>query len=241
MRCVSERIEKAVLLAAGRGVRMGPITQTLPKPMLAVRGKPMMEHIMERLAEAGIKKFLVVIGYQGELIEEHFKQWRLPVEFLVQEPVDGTGRAASLARQFAGDDPFLLTFGDCLCNAAEYVRIRTILGSHPNTAAVLAAKDIEDPWQGAAIYEEAGRITRILEKPPKGTSTTRWGSAGFYGFRSVIFDYLARLTPSVRNEYEITSAFEMMLADGLELRLSPVEGNWRDVGRPEDLAAVNEE
>jgi dTDP-glucose pyrophosphorylase len=238
---VSERIEKAVLLAAGRGTRMGAITQTLPKPMLAVRGKPMMEHIMERLAEAGMKKFLVVVGYQGELIEEHFKRWRLPVEFLVQQQVNGTGRAASLAREFAGDYPFLLTFGDCLCNAAEYVRIRTILESHPNTAAVLAAKDIEYPWQGAAIYEEAGRITRILEKPPKGTSTTRWGSAGFYGFRSVIFEYLARLTPSERNEYEITSAFEMMLAEGLELRLSPVEGDWRDVGRPEDLAAVNEE
>jgi dTDP-glucose pyrophosphorylase len=146
-----------------------------------------------------------------------------------------------LARQFAGGDPFLLTFGDCLCNSAEYVRICTILEHHPNTAAVLAAKDIEDPWQGAAIYEDAGRITRILEKPPKGTSTTRWGSAGFYGFRKVIFDYLTKLTPSVRDEYEITSAFEMMLADGLELRLSPVEGNWRDVGRPEDLAAANEE
>jgi dTDP-glucose pyrophosphorylase len=237
---VSERIEKAVLLAAGRGTRMGAITQTIPKPMLAVHGRPLMEHIMDGLAAAGIKRFLVVVGYQGKLIEEHFRHWRLPVAFCVQEPVDGTGRAAGLAKDFAGNDPFLLSFGDCLCNAAEYVRMRTILESNPTTAAVLAAKDVEDPWQGAAIYEDGGKITRIIEKPPKGASTTRWGSAGFYGFRKVIFDYLARLTPSVRNEYEITSAFEMMLADGLELRISPVEGNWRDVGRPEDLAAVND-
>jgi dTDP-glucose pyrophosphorylase len=237
---VGEPIKKAVLLAAGRGTRMGAVTHTVPKPMLPVRGKPMMQHIMERLGEAGIERFLVVVGYQGELIREHFANWHLPVEFLQQEPVDGTGRAASLARDFAGEDPFLLTFGDCLCNASEYVRLRQILERHPRTAAVLAAKDIDDPWQGAAIYEDAGRITRILEKPRKGTSTTRWGSAGFYGFRTAIFDYLARLTPSVRNEYEITSAFEMMLADGLELRISPVEGEWRDVGRPEDLAAVND-
>jgi dTDP-glucose pyrophosphorylase len=105
---------------------------------------------------------------------------------------------------------------------------------------VLAAKDIADPWLGAAIYEQDGRISRIIEKPPKGSSTTRWGSAGFYGFRPAIFDYLGKLTPSVRHEYEITSAFEMMLADRLELRISPVEGDWRDVGRPEDLMAVNE-
>jgi dTDP-glucose pyrophosphorylase len=237
---MSEKIERAVLLAAGRGTRMGAITQEIPKPMLPVRGKPLMEHIMDGLAEAGIRRFLVVVGYQGELIQKHFAQWRLPVAFRVQEPVNGTGSAAMLAKEFAGDEPFLLSFGDCLCNASEYVRIRSILAANPQTAAVLAAKDSRDPWRGAAIYEQNGRISRIIEKPPKGTSTTSWGSAGFYGFRPVIFDYLAKLTPSVRDEYEITSAFEMMLSDGLELRISPVEGDWRDVGRPEDLAAVND-
>jgi dTDP-glucose pyrophosphorylase len=234
-----ELVERAVLLAAGRGTRMGAITQEIPKPLLPVRGKPLMEHVMDRLAEAGIRRFLIVVGFHGKLIERHFANWRLPVEFRVQEPVDGTGSAAALARDFAGDEPFLLNFADCLCEASEYAGIRSRLADHPAAAAVLAAKDIEDPWQGAAIYQEAGRITRIIEKPPKGTSTTRWGSAGFYGFRPVIFDYLAKLTPSVRNEYEITSAFEMMLTDGLELRISPVEGDWRDVGRPEDWAAVN--
>jgi dTDP-glucose pyrophosphorylase len=235
-----EQIERAVLLAAGRGTRMGAITQEIPKPMLRVRGKPLIEHIMERLAEAGIRRFLVVVGFQGASIQRHFSQWRLPIEFLVQESVNGTGAAAMLAKQFAANEPFLLSFGDCLCSAAEYVRCLSILRDHPAAAAVVAAKNIGDPWQGAAIYENDGRISRIIEKPPKGSSATSWGSAGFYGFRRVIFEYLARLTPSVRNEYEITSAFEMMLADGLELRISPVEGEWRDVGRPEDLAAANE-
>jgi dTDP-glucose pyrophosphorylase len=237
---VPEAIERAVLLAAGRGTRMGAITQQIPKPLLPVHGKPLMEHIMDRLVEAGIRRFLVVIGFQGELIQRHFAEWPLPVEFRLQQPVDGTGSAAKLAKEFAGGEPFLLSFGDCLCSAAEYVRCLAILRDNPATAAVLAAKEIDDPWRGAAIYEDAGRIARIIEKPPKGTSTTRWGSAGFYGFRPHIFDYLEKLTPSVRNECEITSAFEMMLADGLELRISPVEGDWRDVGRPEDWAAVNE-
>lgn len=237
---MSETIDRAVLLAAGRGTRMGAITEGIPKPLLPVRGKPLMEHIMDRLAAAGIRRFLVVVGFQGELIQRHFANWRWPVEFRLQEPVNGTGSAARLAKEFAGNRPFLLSFGDCLCGAAEYVRCLAILRDNPAAAAVLAAKDIEDPWLGAAIYEKDGRISRIIEKPPKGSSTTRWGSAGFYGFRPVIFDYLEKLTPSVRNEYEITSAFEMMLTDGLELRISPVKGDWRDVGRPEDLAAVNE-
>ena len=68
---------------------------------------------------------------------------------------------------------------------------------------------------------------------------TRWNSAGFYLFQRVIFDYLARVQPSARGEYELTSALDMMLADRLELRIYPIAGDWRDVGRPEDLAAVN--
>jgi dTDP-glucose pyrophosphorylase len=236
---VCEAIDRAVLLAAGKGTRMGAITEEMPKPLLPVRGKPLMEHVMEQLAEAGIRRFLIVVGFQGEQIERHFAKWKLPAEFRLQEPVNGTGSAARLAKEFTGGEPFLLSFGDCLCSAAEYVRCLGILRDNPATAAVLAAKDVADPYLGAAIYEQDGCVTRIIEKPPKGSSATGWGSAGFYGFRPVIFEYLEKLTPSVRNEYEITSAFEMMLADGLELRISPVEGDWRDVGRPEDLMAVN--
>jgi dTDP-glucose pyrophosphorylase len=219
---------------------MGAITQEIPKPMLPVHGKPMLEMIMDRLAEAGVNEFLVVVGFHRELIQNHFSRWRLPVQFFIQDQVNGTGSAARLAREFTGGEPFLLSFGDCLCAASEYVRCWSMLLNHPNTAAVVGVKDIDDPWQGAAIYEEGGRISRIIEKPPKATSTTRWGSAGFYAFGPAIFNYLDRLTPSSRNEYELTSAFEYMLADGLELRISPVEGDWRDVGRPEDLAAVNQ-
>ncbi len=104
---------------------------------------------------------------------------------------------------------------------------------------MLAVKAVDDPWQGAAVYVDRGRITQIIEKPPQGTSKTPWNSAGFYCFRPEIFKYLAALKPSIRNEYELTSAIDAMLADGLLLRISPIEGDWRDVGRPEDLAAVN--
>ena len=89
------------------------------------------------------------------------------------------------------------------------------------------------------MYAEDGVITRVIEKPPQGESTTRWSSAGLYAFRPVVFDYLQRIELSPRGEYEITSIFDLMLADGLELRISSIEGEWTDVGRPEDLDAVN--
>ncbi len=240
-------IRRAVVLAAGKGTRMGGVTSETPKPMLLVKGKPMLEHILEGLAAVRVEEFFIVVGYHHEMIERYFRGWGstqspggpLRLEFRVQDPVDGTGSAARLAKDFAGDDPFLLTYADILCDPSEYVRCAGILAQDPNTAAVLAVKAVDDPWQGAAVYEEGGRIRSIIEKPPKGTSTTHWNSAGFYAFRPVLFRYLDRLEPSPRGEYELTSALDMMLEDSLDLRISPIEGEWRDVGRPEDLLAEN--
>jgi NDP-sugar pyrophosphorylase family protein len=232
-------MSRAVVLAAGKGSRMGGITDDIPKPMLRIHGRPMLEHILEGLASAGLDKFLIVVGVQYELIEAHFRNWRLPVEFRLQQPVNGTATAALLARDFAGGEPFLLTYGDILCDAVEYTRCASVLQAHPSASGVIAVKAVDDPWQGAAVYEEAGRISRIIEKPPQGTSSTHWNSGGFYAFRPVIFEYLAHLQPSVRNEYELTSALDAMLRDNLELHISAIHGEWRDVGRPEDLAAVN--
>jgi NDP-sugar pyrophosphorylase family protein len=233
-------IRRAVILAAGKGTRMGSLTRDTPKPMLSIRGRPMLEHILEGLEAAAVQQFFVVVGYHHDIIEEHFRNSRFRIQFCVQEPVNGTGSAARLAKDFTAREPFLLTYADILCDPSEYGRCRATLDQNPEAVGVLAVKAVDDPWQGAAVYEEDGRIREIIEKPPKGISTTRWNSAGFYAFRSVLFDYLDRLQPSPRGEYELTSALDMMLEHGLELRISPIEGEWRDVGRPEDLATLNQ-
>ena len=218
---------------------MGSMTETIPKPMLPIQGRPMLEHILERLAAAGVKKFFVVVGYRHDVIESYFRNSNFKVELRVQNPVNGTGSAALLARDFADAQPFLLTYGDILCDPSEYVRCESELKRNEAAGAVIAVKAVDDPWQGAAVYEQDGRVQQIIEKPLKGTSATHWNSAGFYAFRPVIFDYLERSQPSARNEYELTSALDMMLENGEELRISAVQGDWRDVGRPEDLSAVN--
>jgi dTDP-glucose pyrophosphorylase len=228
-------MRKAVILAAGRGTRMGGMTSGIPKPMLPVHGRPILEYVLDGLAAVGIENVLIVVGYHREVILDHFSNWRTPIEFRVQDPIDGTGSAARLAREFADGEPFLFTFGDILCNPAAYARCGQVVTDYPNTAVVIGVKDVDDPWRGAAVYVENGLITRIVEKPPVGTSTTRWNSAGLFAMSPVVFSYLDRLKPSQRNEYEITSAFEMMLGDSLELRISPIEGAWRDIGFPGDL------
>lgn len=217
---------------------MGALTGELPKPMLPVGGKPMLERKLDRLREAGFEEALVVTGYRGELIENHFRSYPMRLSFRRQERVDGTGSATLLAREFAAADPFLLTFGDIYMTPQSYRGAYDLLLSDPDASASAAARWVDDPWQGAAIYADNGRLVRIVEKPPKGTSTTHWNHAGLYVFRPEVFEFLERIEPSPRGEYELTSAVEAMLAARRKILLYPVEGPWLDVGRPEDLEAV---
>lgn len=233
-------MSKAVILAAGRGTRLGSLTDEVPKPMVLLRGKPILEHLLERLQSAGFTEALVVTGYRAEAIESYFAKFSLPVRFVRQEVVNGTGTAALLARDFVGDDPFFLTFGDILAESDVYRSIRTAL--EPGTEALIGVKWVPDPYQGAAVYcDTSKKISKIIEKPGRGNSTTNWNSAGLYYFRPSLFPELSRVSVSPRGEFELTSAVEQLLAAGHRLEIFPIEGAWRDIGRPEDLAAASEE
>ena len=217
---------------------MGALTQEVPKPMLVVGGHTILEHILDRLGAAGIAEALVVTGYLGEQIESGLSRCRMPIEFRRQEALDGTARAALLAREWAGAEDFLLTFGDILAEAEDYRGLIAMLEADPASHGVVAVQYAADPWRGAAVYEASGLLTAIFEKPPPGTSSTHWNSAGIYAFRTAVFDELARVPMSPRGEYELTSAIEQMIAAGRALRMYTLRGTWRDVGRPEDLEAA---
>lgn len=227
-------METAVILAAGKGTRMGHLTAEAPKPMLPLAGKPMLEHILDRLRAAGIRRALLVIGYRGELIRAHLEGYPMEIEYRVQEAANGTGSAALLAREFASNGPFLLTFGDILCSVEDYRGLMAKLDEE--AVGVLGVKYVDDPAPGAAVYEENNRVVRIVEKPPVGTSTTHWNSAGLYAFRPVLFEELRVLPLSPRGEYELTTAIDQLIRRDEVLRLYAIEQEWMDVGRPEDLA-----
>jgi len=217
---------------------MKNLTDERPKPMLPLRGKPMLAHIIERMETSGVREILVITGYKAEIVESYFAEHppaQARISFRRQEKLDGTGSAALLGREFAGGEPFLLTFGDILVEPSVYAGLFERAGE---ADAALAVNRVDDPYQGAAVYVSGERVERIIEKPPRGTSTTPWNNAGVYCFPPQVFSYLERLQPSPRGEYELTDAVQGMLEDGLRFSCYPVEGFWRDVGRPEDLPAA---
>jgi dTDP-glucose pyrophosphorylase len=203
--------------------------------MLPLAGKPMIEHILDRLRRGGINDAFIVTGYRAETIEQHLRDYPMKLTFTRQQTINGTGSAALLAFEFVGADSFLLTFGDIICEPDDYRGIAGI-----DASGVLGVKHVDDPYQGAAVYEQGGVVTRIVEKPPKGSSTTHWNSAGLYTFRPVIFEYLSKLEPSPRGEYELTTAIANLIASGEKVMMYAIKGGWRDVGRPEDLTAAEQ-
>jgi len=237
------KVRDAVLLAAGRGTRMKGLTEDVPKPMLPVDGRPLLEHITIALRDSGIEHFVVIVGYHADRIRDHFgdgRRFDVRIDYRIQEVRDGTAGALRLAEDAIAERPFLLGWGDILTARANYTRL---LDRFADGAAdlVLAVNWVEDPHRGAAVYaDDDGRIERIVEKPPPGTSTTHWHNAGIAVANSALFTHAARVPRSPRGEFEIPDALTAMIAEGRRLEVVPLEGAWLDVGTPEDLARAAE-
>jgi dTDP-glucose pyrophosphorylase len=219
---------------------MRNLTQELPKPMLEVRGKPVLQHIIEGLRDIGLTNLLVVVGWRADIVRNFFgdgSQLGVGISYETQTVQDGTGRVVALAHDFTGDDPFLLSYGDILVAAENYSRIRAALDG---VEAVLSVKRSDDVSQGGAVFvNDKFELTDLREKPKPGELTSPWYNAGVYAFRPGIFDYIAKLEPSPRGEYELTDAIRNLALDGKKVQAIEIAGDWVDVRDPEILAQLN--
>lgn len=229
---------KGVVLAAGRGTRMGSLTANTPKPLLPLCGVPILEHVLMGLRSAGVREVVIVVGYLGDQIVRAFgdgERLGMKIQYCRQEQADGTAGALLLARDILGDAPFWLSWGDVVIDFPEYASLAADFAAQPCDT-LLSLNRCEDPWRGAAVYvDDDSRVTNLIEKPPRGTSTTPWNNAGIFVFTPVIFAYAERLRPSERGELELPQAIGAMIADGRDVRGHPLRGFWSDLGTPEDL------
>jgi dTDP-glucose pyrophosphorylase len=235
------RIDKAVLLAAGRGTRMRKLTADLPKPMIEVRGKPVLQHIVEGLREAGVRDFLIIVGYHADAVQNFFgdgSRYNIKIQYATQVVQDGTGRVVDLARNFAGDSPFVLSYGDILVDAANY---KLLLDLPHDVEAIVSIARGEDVSKGGAVFlNEQMELVDLREKSRPGEPTSAWYNAGIYTFRPSIFEFTAKLQPSPRGEYELTDAIRDLAQSGKKVKALELTGEWADLRDPEVLARLNQ-
>jgi dTDP-glucose pyrophosphorylase len=236
------KIEKAVILAAGRGTRMRELTADIPKPMIEVRGQPVLQHIIEGLRDAGVQRFLVIVGYHADAVRNFFgdgSRYKIDINYATQEVQDGTGRVVELARDFAGDLPFVLSYGDILVDRENY---KSIVDLANEVEAIVSVKRNEDVSKGGAVFlNERMELVDLREKPKAGEPTSPWYNAGLYAFRPGIFEFTAKLKPSPRGEYELTDAIRELARSGKKVKALELTGEWADVRDPEILARLNQQ
>jgi dTDP-glucose pyrophosphorylase len=237
---MTTKIDKAVVLAAGRGTRMRELTAGLPKPMIEVRGKPVLQHIIEGLRDAAIRDVLIVVGYHADAVQNFFgsgSHYNIAIQYATQAVQDGTGRVVNLAGCFVGNSPFILSYGDILVDPANYKRIVDLPDQIEAIVTVTRGEDVSKG--GAVFFNEQMDLVDIREKSPSNEQTTQWYNAGLYTFRPSIFEFAAKLRPSPRGEYELTDAIRSLAQSGKKIKALELTGLWADVRDPEVLAWLN--
>ncbi|MFC7187107.1 bifunctional sugar-1-phosphate nucleotidylyltransferase/acetyltransferase [Halorubrum yunnanense] len=222
-----------VVLAAGRGTRMRPLTDRRPKPLLPVGDRSLLERVFDAALDV-VEEFVVVTGYRGEAIREAIgNSYRdRPVTYVQQAEAKGTAHAVAQVEPVVDDD-FLVLNGDVVVDAS----LPRALADATGTA--VAATEVPDPRAyGVLSTADDGSLADIVEKPDD--PPTNLANVGCYAFGPEVFESIERTPESERGEYEITTTIDLLLADGRRIDVAPYEGTWLDVGRPWELLAANE-
>ena len=226
---------KAVVLVAGKGTRMEPLTSDCPKVMLQVTNKPILEHILNSAIQAGIEGFVFITGYLEQQIREYFgdgSKWGVRIDYVQQKEQLGTANAIGYAKGHV-EEAFLVLNGDMLIGQED---LKALLSR--TEEAVICVKEVENPSDFGVLEVENNKVVRIIEKPKN--PPTKLANAGVYLFRESIFDFIDRTQASVRKEFEITDSIQMLIDSGAAVGYSPLEGRWIDIGYPWDLLKANE-
>ncbi len=211
---------QAVILAAGEGSRLRPLTRSKPKAMLPVANRPLIEYVIDALLENGIRDIVVVVGYRKEDVIRHLNKLDAPIQVVVQERQLGTADALRAAESEITDD-FLVLPGDNYINAESIARIRKeqnamLVAEHPN------------PSNFGVVVIRNGLVREIIEKPEDAPTFTV--STGIYSFKPDVFSYL--------QTNEIPDALSAMIASGRRIRAIPAD-DWQDAVYPWDLLKLN--
>ena len=233
---------KAVVLAAGEGVRLQPITATRPKHLIKVGGKPILEYCLEGLKASGVTDVIIVTHYMGDAIRSFFEggdRLGLKISYVEQAEMLGTGNAVSAVEPYVDGD-FVLVYGDLLF-APEVMANVVQLYEAEKPSAVMTVVPVETPESYGIVEIAAGKkVKRIVEKPGSGEAPSNLANAGLYVFSNEIFDKLRQTKASVRGEWELTDAVSLLAKDEKAVLAAEIsKGDWLDIGRPWDLLEAN--
>jgi dTDP-glucose pyrophosphorylase len=230
---------KGVILAAGQGTRLRPLTERTPKPLIEIGGRPFLAYLLERFRHAGCEEVLLVIGHLGDQIVRRCgeKAFSMRLRYAWQLIPEGTAKALLLAEEFVGDEPFLMSWGDIVAAPENYTALWERY-EQGDCAMVMSVNWMDDVSAGADVTLDGERVVDIVEKPP--SPKAGWNQAGIFVIAPRIFPYLRQVRPSPRGEYEFTDAVRLMVQAGEKVVALPVQGYRYELGNWEQLRALEQ-
>ena len=230
---------KALVLSGGSGTRLRPITHTSAKQLVPVANKPVLFYGLEAIAEAGVTDVGIIVGDTAPLIEAAVgdgSRFGLKVTYIRQLAPLGLAHAVLVARDFLGDDDFVMYLGDNFIVGGITGLVEEFTAARPDAQIML--QKVSDPRSfGVAELDEAGRVKNLEEKPKQPKSDL--ALVGVYLFTPVIHEAVASLKPSWRGELEITEAIQWLLDSDRTVNSSTITGYWKDTGNVTDMLEVN--
>lgn len=231
-----------IILAAGRGKRLKPFTDIIPKPLLPIKGQAVIKELTEMLFDLGFNQQNIVIGYKGEMIRKYLKAHlsdEITFNFFWQKKLLGSADALMKARPGIHRD-FLYLASDTTFQPDEINKmiIEFKQFSLPALIAVKKAPTRQLSRRSSVLITEDGFISQIIEKPEPGQELSRISAAPLMIFSDVIWDYLNRLTPNSKGIYELATSIQEMIDDGLEVKAFPISYS-QDITYPEDILRLN--
>jgi glucose-1-phosphate thymidylyltransferase len=229
---------KALILAGGKGTRLRPITFSMAKQLVPVANKPVIEFGIEAIVEAGIRDFGVIVGDTQAEVRKALgdgSKWGIKITFIPQPDPLGLAHAVKTAKDYLGDDEFIMYLGDNLIKSSVADLVTEFHRHKP--AATILLTPVPNPSDFGVAEMDGDRVHRLEEKPKHPRSNL--ALVGVYLFDKRIHDVIATLKPSGRGEYEITDAIQALIDGGLTVRSHIIEGWWKDTGTVEAMLEAN--
>lgn len=230
---------KGVILAAGKGSRLYPITYHIPKPLLPLANRPTMEYAFDKLKEMGITEICIVVGENEPYMKAFLgdgSQYGLKLEYVRQPEPKGLAHAVSFTKDWVGDDSFVLYLGDAIYGEGFETHYNRFVDTKCSNLNIV--KPVPDPERfGVANVDDDGRIVKLVEKPTEPESNL--AMAGMYFFGPQIWSAIDGLAPSARGEYEITDAIQNLIDRGEHVLAGVYEGTWFDTGTLDSFLATS--
>ena len=230
---------KALILAAGQGTRLRPVTLTMPKSLVPVANRWLISYAIDALKKAGLIDIGIVVNSLDSPIVSNLGDGGglgVDISYIVQDEQRGLAHATALCQQFVADEPFTVFLGDNIF-MDKMTELLTSFAASDNEAAVVLGK-VPDPSRFGIAEIENGHIVRVVEKPQQPPSNL--AIAGVYLFRPSIFEAIKRIKPSGRNELEITDAIQVLISDGMPVASYELNGWWIDAGKPDAIIQANQ-